>query len=184
MIPEQLGLDLTIPMWREKHHGIKHASAYITISVNTAKDLVNFFPNINKNQITVAHCGVPAVFSPAIVEEIQQFKVKYSINKPYFILVGQRLGAGGYKNTLLFFKALTQLKNNQDFEIVCVGGEPTLEAEFYPYIQQFKIHLLQLSDEELKQAYSGATALVYPSKYEGFGMPIAEALACGCPVIV
>ena len=183
MIPEQLGLDLTIPMWREKHHGIKHASAYITISENTAQDLVHFFPKINKNQITVAHCGVPAVFSPATPGEVQQFKFKNSINKPYFILVGQRLGAGGYKNTLLFFKALTKLKNNRDFEIVCVGGEPTLEAEFYPYIQQFRIHLLQLSDEELKQAYSGATAMVYPSKYEGFGMPIIEAMACGCPVI-
>ena len=102
MIPEQLGLDLTIPMWREKHHGIKHASAYITISENTAQDLVHFFPKINKNQITVAHCGVPAVFSPATPGEIQQFKFKHSINKPYFILVGQRLGAGGYKNTLLF----------------------------------------------------------------------------------
>ncbi|OIP71111.1 MAG: hypothetical protein AUK43_07050 [Oscillatoriales cyanobacterium CG2_30_40_61] len=183
MIPEQLGMDLTIPMWREKHHGIEHASAYITISENTAQDLVHFFPNINKNQITVAHCGVPAVFSPATPGEIQQFKFKNSINKPYFILVGQRLGAEGYKNTLLFFKALTQLKNNQDFEIVCVGGEPTLEAEFYPYVQRFRIHLLQLDDQELKQAYSGARALVYPSKYEGFGMPIIEAMACSCPVI-
>jgi len=183
MIPEQLGMDLTIPMWREKHHGIEHASAYITISENTAQDLVHFFPNINKNQITVAHCGVPAVFSPATPGEIQQFKFKNSINKPYFILVGQRLGAEGYKNTLLFFKALTQLKNNQDFEIVCVGGEPTLEAEFYPYVKRFRIHLLQLDDQELKQAYSGARALVYPSKYEGFGMPIIEAMACSCPVI-
>lgn len=43
--------------------------------------------------------------------------------------------------------------------------------------------MLQLSDEELATAYSGAVALVYPSKYEGFGMPIIEAMACGCPVI-
>ncbi len=43
--------------------------------------------------------------------------------------------------------------------------------------------MLQLSDEELKAAYSGAVALVYPSKYEGFGLPILEAIACGCPVI-
>ena len=183
MIPEQLKLDLTTAMWKEKHHAIKQASAYITISENTAQDLVHFFPEINKNQITVAHCGVPAVFSPGTELEIQQFKAKYNISKPYFILVGQRLGAGGYKNTLLFFKACAQLQNYRDFEIVCVGGEPHLEAEFYHYTQQFKIHLLQLSDEELRLGYSGAIALVYPSKYEGFGMPIIEAMACGCPVI-
>ncbi|VXD24074.1 hypothetical protein PL8927_790170 [Planktothrix serta PCC 8927] len=183
MIPEQLGLDLKTPMWREKHYGIEHASAYITISKNTAQDLVQFFPKIQPDKITVAHCGVPSGFSPAKIEEIQQFKEKYGINKPYFILVGQRLGAGGYKNNLLFFKALAELKNNRDFEIICVGGEPTLEAEFYPYIQGLKIHLLELSDQELRQGYSGATALVYPSKYEGFGMPIIEAMACGCPVI-
>ncbi|MFM6400011.1 MAG: glycosyltransferase family 1 protein, partial [Planktothrix sp.] len=128
MIPEQLKLDLTTAMWKEKHHAIKQASAYITISDNTAQDLVHFFPEINKNQITVAHCGVPAVFSPGNELEIQQFKAKYNISKPYFILVGQRLGAGGYKNTLLFFKACAQLQNYRDFEIVCVGGEPHLEA--------------------------------------------------------
>jgi hypothetical protein len=43
--------------------------------------------------------------------------------------------------------------------------------------------MLQLSDEELSIAYSGAVALVYPSKYEGFGLPVLEAIACGCPVI-
>ena len=45
------------------------------------------------------------------------------------------------------------------------------------------MHILHLSDEELRIAYAGAIALVYPSKYEGFGLPVLEAIACGCPVI-
>src|SRR4028119_392834 len=55
MIPEVLQANLNEPMWREKHHGIRHASAYIAISENTAQDLVNFFPNIALGSVSVAH---------------------------------------------------------------------------------------------------------------------------------
>ncbi|MEO0688507.1 MAG: glycosyl transferase family 1, partial [Cyanobacteria bacterium J06649_11] len=55
MIPEVMGWDLNHPMWREKHHGIQYASSYITISENTARDLVKCFPDINSDLISVAH---------------------------------------------------------------------------------------------------------------------------------
>jgi|GEM_PF-440565 Predicted O-linked N-acetylglucosamine transferase, SPINDLY family len=183
MIPEVMGANLANPMWTEKHHGIRHASAYIAISENTARDLVKCFPDISPESVTVAHCGIDKAFSPLTFVEVNQFKTKYGISKPYFLWVGDRLGFNGYKNALLFFKAFAQLDSKHDFEIVCVGGNSVLETELKAYTSDITVHLLKLSDNELQSAYSGAIALVQTSKYEGFGLPILEAIACGCPVI-
>ncbi|MEH2312106.1 MAG: class I SAM-dependent methyltransferase [Nostoc sp.] len=180
MIPEVMGWDINNPMWREKHQGIQHASAYIAISEYTAHDLVSCFSDIPVDSVTVAHCGVKSTFSLAKPEEVNAFKFKYGITKPYFILVG---GGSGYKNSILFFQAFSQLASSYGFDIVCTGSGGVLAPEFRAYTSGSIVHMLQLNDEELVTAYSGAVALVYPSKYEGFGMPIIEAMACGCPVI-
>jgi glycosyltransferase involved in cell wall biosynthesis len=180
MIPENLGWDTEHPNWRGKHPAIQYASAYTAISENTARDLARFFPDIPLETITVSHCGVSKTFSPANPEEIYQFKTKYGISKPYFLLVGPGFG---YKNSALFFKAFSQLYSKQGFEIICTGGGFLLDAQWRECTAGSTVHMLQLNDEELGTAYSGAIALVYPSKLEGFGLPILEAMACGCPVI-
>ncbi|WP_293078976.1 methyltransferase domain-containing protein [Okeania sp. SIO3B5] len=183
MIPEILGKSLNSPSWQEKHRSIKQAISYIAISENTARDLVKYFPQISANSIRVAPCGIEPKFSRATPEAITNFCLKYHINKSYFLIVGERIGWLGYKNTILFFQAFSKLKNSAQFDIVCIGGNQKLEPELSQYVSGSKVHLLKLNDEELKLVYSGAVALVYPSKYEGFGLPILEAMACGCPVI-
>ncbi|MEC4805504.1 MAG: FkbM family methyltransferase [Jaaginema sp. PMC 1079.18] len=175
-LPQQY--DLQSPMWQEKQEAIRRASAFMAISENSARDLQYFFPEVES--VTVTYVGVADVFRPATQAEVATFKFKYGITKPYFLVVGAYTG---YKNTILFFQAFSQLCTKQGFEIVCTGNQGGLVEEFRQCTQGTVVHSLNLADEELRLAYAGAVALVYPSKYEGFGMPVLEALACACPVI-
>jgi FkbM family methyltransferase len=181
MIPEILGWDLAQPMWQSKHHAIIRAIAHITISENTAQDLQQGFPAIDPENVHPILCGVADHFKPASQLELMQFRDRYNIQKPYFLLVGASMG---YKNSGLFLEGLAQLHIRRGFEVICTGGSARqFSAEARTLLPDVIFHPLFLEDHELRSAYSGAIALVYPSKYEGFGLPIVEAMKCGCPVI-
>jgi glycosyltransferase involved in cell wall biosynthesis len=130
---------------------------------------------------TIGHCGVDQEkFAPVQSSDVTSFCEKYSISKPYILFIGDRMG---YKNAWLLFSAISQMTDRAQFNIICIGGADEIEPPFAAMVPDVKVHVLRLDDKDLCAAYSGAVALAYPSIYEGFGLPILEAMSCDCPVI-
>jgi len=184
MIPERLGFELHHRAWREKELCIAHAQQHLCISANTRDDLLHFYPELNPDRVLVAHCGVDSeLFHPQPLTVVEQFRRLHGLKRDYFVTVGQREQHQDYKNSRIFFDAVGSM-SQVDFDILCVGGEPEVAPWIFEKLpHSCKIMRVDLTDEELAAAYSGASALIYPSLYEGFGMPVVEAMSCGCPVI-
>jgi len=180
LIPEVLGFDLSQSQWVSKQRAVANADSFIAVSNNTKADLMRTY-KIPPERITVAHNGVSGDFRPAEEHQIQLFKQKYNIRLPYFLLVGNR---SSYKNCIPFFNAFLTLPQHRNFQIFAFGDLHGILPEETAFSQNCNFTCVKwLPDSEIAAAYSGAASLVFPSRYEGFGLPVLEAMACGCPVI-
>lgn len=181
MIPEVLGYPVDRePAWLEKHYAFRKARHFLCISRNTRSDLHRFFPEIPHSASATVYLGVDQeLFFPASPDDVVALHRKYALTRPYFLMCGS---GDGYKNAGMALEALGMLPSQHGFEIVIVT-RGSVSAVFRDAINAGIVRVLPLNDEELRAAYSGAVAFLYPSVYEGFGLPILEAMACNCPVI-
>jgi len=180
MTPERLGWDLSNREWQSKQNAIAKASYFLSVSYATLNDFRMIYPNQSSKPIEVITNAASNSFCIHDIAEIKCFKERFSIPKPYFLIVGQ---PWPHKNLILFFKAFSRLPKKDKYEIVVSGGSGRLQQEFSKYLDSIACHEHFFNDSDLSIAYSGAIALVYPSLYEGFGLPLLEAMQSGCPVI-
>jgi glycosyltransferase involved in cell wall biosynthesis len=161
-----------------KRNALNRVEHIISISHSTKKDLVELF-GIDESKISVVHLGVDSSFSQYSPE--QDSKIKRS----FLLYVG---GRGTYKN---FNNALHAIANSErlksDFDLIAFGGGRFNNDEFSLIeslgFRDGQIQQIGGSDCVLMALYHQASAFIYPSIYEGFGLPPLEAMASSCPVI-
>jgi glycosyltransferase involved in cell wall biosynthesis len=163
----------------QKQELLTRASKVIAVSENTKQDLLELY-NIKSEKIEVVH------HSTSFINHQQPPHFHLKTPEKYLLYVGSR---NDYKNFDCLLKSMVSvLKKQLDLVLLCAGGGNFTEDE-QNLINQLGIskqvvHQTFYSDNTLFGLFQKAIAFVYPSKYEGFGIPILEAFACGCPVVL
>lgn len=163
---------------RNKKILIENAVGIIAISENTKSDLIQFY-NFPENKIKVVYLG--SSFS----SDLKTNKNSNLFKKEYLLFTGNR---SHYKNFSFFLKSIqTLFKEFPSLQLYCVGGGSFQKEEIVLVeelgltgrVEQFHFE----SDDELSEYYKNALLFVFPSRYEGFGIPLLEAFSCRTPVV-
>lgn len=173
---------------KKAQYACRQADKVIAISEQTKQDVIDFY-HIPAERITVAYQSCdPSFMQQHTKEEISAMLARYGLPQQYFLYVGSVIER---KNLLGIAKAMAMLKGKLDLPLVVVGdGKKYLqEVKAYLHAEGLDAKVIWLNEtgrfafKDLPALYQGSTALLYPSVFEGFGIPVLEALWCRTPVI-
>ena len=176
VFPEYLNDPVTVDRKKRLIHGAKRI---IAISQSTKNDLIRL-TGVNENKVDVVHLANFITSKPGLAK-------CFEIPERYILFVGER---AGYKNFRRLFQAAARLMHHdRELHLVCIGGAQ--EDGCFPAEEALliasedltdRVLIRSATDSELVRWYKGAQCLVFPSLYEGFGLPILEAFDSDCPV--
>ena len=165
---------------------VKKAEQIIAVSEATKQDIITYFPN-SQNKIKVVYNGFDQeLFQPFNEEEIEQIKIKYQLPKKYFFYVG-RIEAK--KNILHLVKSFAKNITSHDWCLLLAGrpgnhGYSEIVEYLHSHHLEDRIQLLGYIDNKKYYQLLGCSDIfVFPSKFEGFGIPLIEAMHCAVPVL-
>jgi glycosyltransferase involved in cell wall biosynthesis len=158
----------------------KTADVVLCISEATKKDVEEIY-HVDPHRLHVVHLACSEIFRPLIESDFH--RSGQAVRQPFFLYVGSR---AHYKNFSWFINAYSRWNDKKEVRLLVVG--PKWTKEEYKELNELGIEdrvdiVSDAQDETLCSLYNQAAAFIYPSLYEGFGIPLLEALACGCPVI-
>jgi glycosyltransferase involved in cell wall biosynthesis len=164
---------------------VRIADAIVTPTESVKRDVCNHL-GVKPEKVFATPLAARRIFKPLTPEETRSVRERLNVEDDFLLFVGT---LEPRKNLITLLKAFTQLApSHPHLQLVIAGGEGWLMDEMRAYIDQSPIRERlcftgYLSDKDLRALYSSCVAMVYPSIYEGFGLPPLEAMACGAAVI-
>jgi glycosyltransferase involved in cell wall biosynthesis len=166
---------------------LKRASRIITVSHNSKRDLVDYF-DVDSQRIEVIYNGVSSRFRPDISrEERRRVAARHDIPSPYMLFLG---GERPHKNARNLVRAFAEARRRVALPhaLVLAGAPPRNRGRVEALISALDLESVVrrtglVEDEDLPGLFAGSDVFLYPTLYEGFGLPVVEAMACGVPVL-
>lgn len=169
------------PTSANKRRSVQRADHVICISQNTKTDLMRLF-GVPDNKISITHMGFSSAFR---LSNPASSPVEPVTTRPYLLYVGQRGGYKAFADAVRAYASSSRL--SEAFDFLAFGGPNFHPAEHALFdslkLREGSVRRAIGNDDDLAKAYRNAQAFVYPSRYEGFGIPPLEAMGCGCPVV-